>query len=103
MYSAIETNIIITTFKINVHIIFFFQAYKKVCARGKVCAIQTISLHKSMKFPVCVHQRHVHGKIEDLDLSACALYTHVHAHAYEKIDSQFHVCIKDMFIVRLYI
>lgn len=31
-------------------------AYKKICPRGKMCAIQTIQWPRPMKFPVCVHE-----------------------------------------------
>lgn len=34
------------------------KGYKKVCPRGKTCAIQTIQWPRFMKFPVCVHTHH---------------------------------------------
>ena len=43
------------------------QAYKKVCPRGKVCAIQTLEWPKAMKFPVCVHKNVVQGNQQDHD------------------------------------
>ncbi|KAK7092348.1 uncharacterized protein [Littorina saxatilis] len=38
------------------------QAYKKICPRGKVCAIQTLRWPRVMKFPVCVHEHTVQVK-----------------------------------------
>ncbi|RUS86923.1 hypothetical protein EGW08_005328 [Elysia chlorotica] len=35
------------------------KAYKKICPSGKVCALQSIDWPRSMKFPVCVHEKKI--------------------------------------------
>lgn len=35
------------------------EAYKRICPAKKVCALQTIQFPSPMKFPVCVHERHI--------------------------------------------
>ncbi|GFR62798.1 Kunitz-type serine protease inhibitor [Elysia marginata] len=35
------------------------KAYKMICPSGKVCALQSITWPRTMKFPVCVHERKI--------------------------------------------
>nr|KAG5693459.1 hypothetical protein BaRGS_022346 [Batillaria attramentaria] len=46
-------------------------AYKKICPRSKVCAIQTIQWPRPMKFPVCVHEFAVQGSLLLVTYGGC--------------------------------
>lgn len=35
------------------------EAYKRICPAKKICALQSIDWPRHMKFPVCVHEKHL--------------------------------------------